>query len=228
MCVLKTVSCLSPLAVLLGLGAFLPFSYVTSARAGVVVTALETGGDVVLTSSGSLDLTELHSPSDTGFASQMAPESGVFITGSVLGVDEYQGIDSFPASFGTGSHLFASSSSGDTVGVWVVSGMRRIYVSDGYVSGSAISGSSTYAGKTFASLGLTPGSYEWTWGESTANADSLTLNIQAATVPEPSTFAMMGLGLIGIAGYSLRRRPSKPRDFVPNLSPSAARELESL
>jgi hypothetical protein len=40
----------------------------------------------------------------------------------------------------------------------------------GYTSGSALSETDTYAGKTFASMGLTPGTYVWKWG-AFANAD---------------------------------------------------------
>jgi hypothetical protein len=61
----------------------------------------------------------------------------------------------------------------------------------GYVSGSALSDTSTYDNATFNSLGVTPGTYVWTWG-SGANADSFTLNIGAAVVPEPSSLLLLG------------------------------------
>ena len=64
-----------------------------------------------------------------------------------------------------------------------------------YVSGSSLSGTSTFDGATIASLGLTPGSYVYTWG-SGVDADSMTVNI--AGVPEPSTWAMMGLGFAAL------------------------------
>ena len=34
----------------------------------------------------------------------------------------------------------------------------------GYVSNNVLSSSATWNNKTFASLGLTPGTYKWTWG----------------------------------------------------------------
>jgi hypothetical protein len=77
-----------------------------------------------------------------------------------------------------------------------------VAVGFGYQSGAALSGSATYDNATFASLGLMPGSYVYTWG-SGANADSLTINIEA--VPELSTWAMMALGFAGL-GFVGRRR----------------------
>ena len=54
------------------------------------------------------------------------------------------------------------------------------------------------AAATLASLGMDLGSYTWSWG-SGGTADSLTLNV----VPEPSTAALMVLGIVGLAA---RRR----------------------
>jgi hypothetical protein len=70
----------------------------------------------------------------------------------------------------------------------------------GYVSGHALSDTATWDNATFASLGVTPGTYKWTWGTG-AHADS-------AVIPEPSTWALMALGFtgLGVAGWRSRRR----------------------
>src|SRR5205085_7185414 len=39
-----------------------------------------------------------------------------------------------------------------------------LIVPTGYVSGTALSDTATYSGRTFATLGVTPGTYVWTWG----------------------------------------------------------------
>jgi hypothetical protein len=53
-----------------------------------------------------------------------------------------------------------------------------------------------HGGQTLASLGLTPGTYVYTWGTG-VDADSLTVNVEA--VPEPAIWAMMLLGFAGFA-----------------------------
>ena len=75
-----------------------------------------------------------------------------------------------------------------------------------YVSDSALSDTSTYSGQTFSSLGVAPGTYEWTWG-SGAN-QNFTLVI--GEVPEPSTWAMMLIGFagLGFTGYRKSRSPA--------------------
>jgi hypothetical protein len=77
-------------------------------------------------------------------------------------------------------------------------------VPPGYVSDSPLSDTATYAGQTFATLGVTPGTYKWTWG-SGAN-QNFTLVIGGSPVPGPSTWAMMVLGfaVLGVAGYRVR------------------------
>jgi hypothetical protein len=114
----------------------------------------------------------------------MNPSFGSINSGSSGRADFYYGATG-PASFGSGGASFASSASGDAFGVTSSIG-TAIIVPAGYASGTALSGSVTYVGQTFASLGLTPGTYTYTWG-SGPTADSLAVKIGAAAVPEPGT-----------------------------------------
>jgi hypothetical protein len=75
--------------------------------------------------------------------------------------DLYQGSLGAPANFGSGGFTDASSGSGDPVGP--ISAVVLDVPLD-YASGSTLSDSVTWDNATFSSLGVTPGTYVWTWG----------------------------------------------------------------
>jgi len=83
----------------------------------------------------------------------------------------------------------------------------------GYVSGNTLSDGATWNSASFSSLGATPGTYVWTWG-SGAHADSFTLQIGAAAVPESSTWAMILLGFAGLGYAGWRSRRPQASDVV--------------
>jgi PEP-CTERM motif len=181
-----------------------------SADAHVVVDISQFGKNVVVTGSGTIDLTDPTFFANAGGVADMDPADGNLTVATGSGYGDLYVIATGSASFGTGKNIGASSSSGDFFGVIgpVVSEANAplLIVPDLYVSGSQLSGSSTYDGATLASLGATPGTYVWTWG-SGSHADSMTVVI-GAVVPEPSTWAMMAVGFagLGFAGYRSARR----------------------
>lgn len=159
------------------------------ASAAMIVTAVESGADVIISGSGSFDLGGLALPGTGSSAGGILPNFGSLGLGfGNSPVDIYGGL-SGPSSFGTGFTSFPTSGTAFT---FATSGSSLVVVT-GYVSNDALVGSSTYAGQSLATLGLTPGSYIWSWGAG-ANADSLTLNV----VPEPSVAALLTLGLVGL------------------------------
>ena len=86
--------------------------------------------------------------------------------------------------------------SGDVVGVQGL----LLLVPQGYVSGNPLSGSATFDNATFASLGITPGTYTWTWG---TGVDSFTLQIGPAGVSDAgSTLGLLLVALGGLFGLS--------------------------
>jgi hypothetical protein len=62
----------------------------------------------------------------------------------------------------------------------------------------------TFDNATFASLGVTPGTYKWTWGTGLPN-QNFTLRIGSVGVPDGgSTVSLLGWALLGLA--ALRRK----------------------
>ena len=65
----------------------------------------------------------------------------------------------------------------------------------------------TFNNATLASLGLTPGTYVWTWGTGLANQNFM-LQIGSVGIPGVpdggSTVSLLGLALLGLA--ALRRK----------------------
>jgi hypothetical protein len=65
----------------------------------------------------------------------------------------------------------------------------------------------TFNNATFASLGVTPGAYVWTWGTGLAN-QNFTLQIGSVGIPGVpdggSTVSLLAFGLLGLA--PLRRK----------------------
>jgi hypothetical protein len=133
------------------------------AQAGYMVTLVQQGSNVVATGSGPIDLTGLTPvlPNPNSFVLPgMIPDLGLIQTGPAPSVIARYSGSSGPTNFGTGSETFASSGSGDFVGLAGVG--NSLVVPQGYVSGNPLSDSAIYNNATFSSLGVTPGTYEWT------------------------------------------------------------------
>jgi hypothetical protein len=182
----------------------------SQAEASVVIDISQTGGDVVGTGGGTLDLTGLtfFESASVGGMGVVVPVDGVAIVGPDVIADVYDGA-SGPASFGPGFATFGSDYTGIAFGAaGSLFGLPVVVVPHGYVSGAPLLGSSTFAGETIASLGLTPGTYVYAWNSAPGIDDSLTINI-GTVVPEPSTWVMMLLGFAGLgyAGYRGAREP---------------------
>jgi hypothetical protein len=190
-------------AMLIGLSA-------PSARAGYVVELTQEGANVVASGSGRIDLTGLLFEGSGTTDAALFPLDKQIETGPAFpafsAVDFYVGVSTEPPSFGSGGFTGASSGSGDLVAI--ASLTSGLLVPSSYVSDTPLLDTSTYDGATFASLGVTPGRYEWTWGLG-AN-QNFTLVIGGSPVPEPATWAMMLLGFAGL-GFMGYRSVGRPR-----------------
>lgn len=168
-----------------------------------VVTLIQQGGNVVATGSGEFDLTGLTLSGSFSDVPGVIPTYAYLMTGGTGSFNFFTGL-SGPATFGAGTSMGTNSFAGDLVVVQGQGGFLGLL--PGYVSGSVLTSSATFDNQSLASLGVTPGTYVWTWG---SGADqSFTLDIVSPTaVPEPAALGTFGFGLLAIGAFvGLRRR----------------------
>ncbi len=163
--------------------------------AGVVLNAVETGGNVVISGGGTLDISLANywstSPNQN---SGVTPNQWIQF-GPVATQDLYQFTSGFsgPPGIGPGgTTTFSTSSSGDHFGLNFLNAL--VFVPGGYSSGDPLTQSGTFAGHTFASIGLAEGSYTWTWDTASGGTDFFTIN-----VPAPGVMAMAGFAALAAA-----------------------------
>jgi hypothetical protein len=147
---------------------------------GLVVTISEVGSDVIMSGSGSLNVTGLIEGS-VQTAGGINGTLGYWVIGQTnpFFARKFFGnnLNVYPNSFGSG-YTAPTSYSGQTFGIQDGSLGKDIILPIGYTSGSPLSGTATFANKTISSMGLTPGTYLYDWG-----SDSITLLIMAGEIP---------------------------------------------
>jgi VPDSG-CTERM motif len=161
------------------------------------ITLEQMGANVVANGSGAFNLTGLSFVGPAQLFASIRPNFAFLALASGT-VDTYVGVGG-GTIFGTGGLTLASSSGGNAVGV--VGG--ELFVPQGYVPGTSLSGTSTYNNATFASLGLTPGTYVWTWGTGLPN-QNVTLVIGGSVPDGGTTVSLLGCALLGLA--AVRRK----------------------
>ena len=184
------------------------------ARAGYIVTLTQVGPSVVANGSGAIDLGGLELLANSiSVPVEVNPIPAVIITGPPPSLNRQTIADLYvgagfhgPTSIGNGfTEMFATSGSGDVVGLIVdPPGGYGLFVPQGYISGTALLDTATYENATFSNLGVTPGTYEWTWGAG-AN-QNFTLKIGATTVPDAgSTFMLLSGAIVALGSFKRRR-----------------------
>jgi hypothetical protein len=153
----------------------------------ILITILESGSNVIISGSGSINTTSLTALGNTSYAGRVQPVNAICQVGSNIGgfADIYQFLGGTgPTNIGTGFFSNTNSGSGDFLGIQGFD--KKLFVPVGYTSGNPLSSTSTYNSQTLSSMGFTPGTYTWNWG-SGGNADSLTIQIGPDTsTPTPT------------------------------------------
>jgi len=171
------------------------------------MTLQQVGSNVVANGSGAFNLSGL-----TGAGNLDGGSSGVRASIAFIGIHPVGGLlPSYvgftgPTSFGSSGHLFvAEASNGNSVAISGLMGILVVPVS--YVSGNPLTNTMTFNNATLADLGVTPGTYVWTWGTGLAN-QNFTLQIGSLGVPGVpdggSTVSLLGCALLGVAAFRLK------------------------
>lgn len=176
------------------------------AQAVFTINVTQSGSDVVMSGSGSLNTTGL-TPLSTGGScvvlGLIAPSIGQVCIGST-GTYDYYALTG-PGSFGTGGITLGSSASGPELLI----SSAEIGIPSGYTSGAPITNSVTFTGQTLSSLGVTPGS-SYTWTLPAPSNDTVVLNVtapQANPVPTLGEYGMLALAsLLAMSGIAYARK----------------------
>ncbi len=179
------------------------------AHAEFVMSISQVGSDVIGVGSGSIDTLGLTFPvSLQGPAFLSSDQANVSLGPPANTLESlYLAGASGPSSFGVSTqYTIASSGNGDRVGINGSDGV--ISVPKGYVSGTPLSGTSTFSDQSFASLGLTSGTYTYNCGIG-AHVDSILIDVGTASVPEPSSLVLSCFAVAGAMVFRGRRQKSR-------------------
>jgi hypothetical protein len=178
-------------------------SLATPANASYIIDIVQSGANVDVTGSGSIDTAALYNAASATGVSGMYAELGDLYVGSGA-YTGWAGDITGATSFGTGGYVRASSTTGGFAGI---AEAEEIYVPQNYISGTVMSSSSVFDNTTLAGLGLTTGTYVVTWG-SGATADSLTVQVgqSSSPIPEPASAPLMILPALALIAGCQRLR----------------------
>jgi hypothetical protein len=163
----------------------------SGATAPFSVSFVESGSNILMSYSGTLDLTGLDFVQNTTSGSGgVGAAQGAFGIGpsGEINISLYTGATfSYPSNFGTGGGGPSSvTGTGDYFGVF--SGLyptNTLVVPTGYTSGNFIEGTTTLSGSSFTSLGINTGNYNYSWGAGAGQSFVLTIG-GAGVTPTPT------------------------------------------
>jgi hypothetical protein len=150
-----------PIVLLAGLIACLLTPTRARAELGLNITKVRSNG--VATANGTTDLAALRFVLSATPVEVIVPSTAAVQLGGshTTSIDVFTGITG-PSSFGTGGSTTSTTTSGDFFGV--DGNACALEVAAPYPSEAPISRSATWDASTFSTLGLNPGTYNYTWG----------------------------------------------------------------
>jgi hypothetical protein len=170
------------------------------ARAILRINLYDSGSGVAASYSGSVNTNGLTPYANSSIIGGIGASFGIAWSPSItsgVAADLWSGLTP-PDPFAMGPLVFLQiDNGGDPLFLLA----NYIHLPTGYVSGTSISNSMFFTGQSFASIGLIPGTYIWTWG-SGADADSAVMTIATLAVPGP--LPLFGVG--AAFGWSRRLR----------------------
>lgn len=184
---------------LVALSTLLSAGFLTPLNASIVITAIGSGGNVVFSFSGSVDLTGTTAPGTSSSSSAVNPTIPLVEFKGGGSVNSYTVAAPASGGFGPGGASFPGSNAatGDAFS-YVGGSSPRIDLPAGYVSNTLISGSMTFNSATFASLGISPVPATYVYDMKLAGIGTVEQTVTLNVIPEPSTFALLGLAGLGL------------------------------
>lgn len=174
-------------------------------NAGLIVNIAETSDNVEMSYSGSINLNALLGEFNFGATAF----NGVQPSGGNVGIGGFSDIYNIDLSQGNwlsiGSGGFTSwdTTSGDAFAMFSNPVLGLVA---GYESGDATSGAATKLNSSFASLGLTSGTYLNTFSNGNFT-DTILINVgPQVLVSEPATLAIFTLGAFGLAARRFKKQ----------------------
>ena len=197
--------------IVLALSAFVS----TQAFAVFTVNITQVGPNIIATGSGSLITTGFPAPEGTNnpFDTGIIPQISCLISGTEdLPYDYYRNVITGPSSYGPGPGVAKETPGPGSNGAAIGICGNVVFIPRGYVSGTPLSSSGEWDGRTFADVGMTPGTYTYTIN----GRDTFVINVgpqataTTTSIPALSEYALMALAsLMAMFGAVKMRKQGK-------------------
>ena len=177
------------------------------AKAVLTYNIFESGGNLVLETSGSLNLTPTGNSTACGFDGAVALTFGVICTGTDKNIEEHA--ISGPGSFSAGTNDFFPADSVSGISTVLDLNNAVFAIENSYFSGTPIVSSATFFGQTLATLGITSFGSLGTW-TIVSTGDTINVNATSAPADVPGPLPLLGAGAAFGWSRRLRKRIARP------------------